>query len=254
MSNSGNGRRRIGRREAERLLSGRSGDAERPDLGYLLRAAAAPAHPDEIADEPAAVALFARQYELGRTAGAGEGYRFLRPRLAPGRAFALRLAVVLAALLAGGLVTGAETGILPAALQRPAHRLFSSLGIPPPSTAATPGRSSRASPPAGGVQPSPTPAPTAAGPTGTGAPVSADLATACRTYLTQGKDGLAAKELAALRAAAGGTEKITAFCTAALTTGAPPPTSAPGQSGDHPSHPAKPTKTHGPPNPKPSHK
>jgi hypothetical protein len=131
---------------AERLLAGRLDPADAPP-GYagvtgLLRAAAAPAHPDELAGEPAALAMFraARSEtagsvgERGRPAGArGGGLAGERGRLravrrrpigmrrsageqgrpvgARGRLVALALAGTLATgavAVAGGLWTGAD--------------------------------------------------------------------------------------------------------------------------------------------------
>jgi hypothetical protein len=106
---------------AERLLAGRLDPADAPP-GYagvarLLQAAAAPAHPDELAGEPAALAMFraarsgtaGSSGERGRPAGArggglaGERGRPVgtRRRSAGGRGRLVALA------LAGTLVTGA---------------------------------------------------------------------------------------------------------------------------------------------------
>jgi hypothetical protein len=221
--------RRIGRREAERLLSGGTADAGRPELARVLRAVSGPAHPDELADERA-VGLFAGRYALR---GTGARIRYRSPRRP---AIGLRLAVGFAALLLGGLATGAEAGALPVALQQHAHHLFSSLGVPAP-TASEAGRRT----------PGSGPSPATSGP-----PYSAALIGWCHAY-QDAREDLGAKALAELRAAAGGTERIAAFCTAVLAaaaSGQPQPAATGPQPDDHPSRPAKPVRSHGPPSPK----
>ncbi|HKT03545.1 MAG TPA: hypothetical protein VJT31_28790 [Rugosimonospora sp.] len=213
-------RARIGRRESEQLITGVSGGAagapgpEQPELTHLLRAAAQPGYRDELAGEEAAVALFARHYEMGRTGAPGEAYRLLERRAAPRRGLAYRMAVAFAVLIVGGLVTGAETGLLPAALQAPAHRLFSPLGVPGASTSVghgsqpgTAGRSGYAS----------------ASPNSHRSPVPPSaLLSACRRYEAGGKTAVTPAELAELRTTAGGTGKISAYCAGLLRTTASP--------------------------------
>ncbi|MEN3308529.1 MAG: hypothetical protein V7603_4731 [Micromonosporaceae bacterium] len=251
MGTRGKRPRRIRRHEAERLLDGGSVaggpvDAGRLELARVLAAVSGPALPEEVADEEAAAALFGRQYELGRTARASS--RYALPRPASPRAVAFRLAVTLGVLLSGGLAASAETGILPAALQRPAHALFSPFGVPPAGTG-----------PARTGQPRHSTAPSA-GAAGTGPPGAAGSAPPypdeaigwCREY-ENGKGKLKTKNLADLSAAAGGTAKIPGFCAAVLGAAA---SGRPGAAGtpqptDHPAHPSKPAKSH---KPKPTHK
>jgi hypothetical protein len=214
--------RRIGRREAERLLDGGSitgpVDTGRMELSRVLDALAGPALPEEVAGEQAAAALFGRQYELGRRTPASspswQVRRAPRPRLA------VRMAVALGVLLCAGLATSAETGLLPAALQRPAHALFSPLGVPAPPS---PGASQRSKSPshAPGIAPTASPrGSTLPSPYPTAAPGW------CEKY-AQGKTN--GKELRDLTAAAGGTQKIAAYCAAVRAAAATPP---PGPSTD----------------------
>jgi hypothetical protein len=249
MGTPGKRPRRIRRTEAERLLdsgsvAGGPVDAGRLELARILDAVTGPALPEEVADEAAAVGLFGRQYELGRNEPSTG--RSLLPRPTPRRAIGLRLATALGVLLFGGLAAGAETGVLPAALQEQAHALFSSFGVPPPDGAA-PAASQRPRRGTGTASP--------AGANGSGAPRVAGSGLAdpngvigwCHSY-DNGKGKPSAKELAALSAAAGGTDKIAAFCAAVLG-----PSPSP-QATDQPGHQGKPAKSHKPAPPKPSHK
>jgi hypothetical protein len=215
----------IGRREADRLLSGRSDETGRPELVRLLNAISGPALPEEVADESAAVALFSRQYELAHAQ---------RARTRRIRRTAARLAAAFAVLLVGGLATGAEAGVLPAALQRPAHSLFSSLGVPEAPPSVTP--NAGLTPAARGESRMPSPYSSAS-------PYPSSFTGWCHAYRNGGKS-LGRKELDELATAAGGTDKIDALCTAVLGAAASP----------SPSVSVKPSKVHGRPTPKPSHK
>jgi hypothetical protein len=240
--------RRIRRREAERLLRGRSvtgpADPGRREVAHVLRAATAPPLPEEVAGEEAAVALFRRQYDLGRTAPARAPSWLSRRR--PRRVMVMRLAVAFGVLLLGGVATGAETGLLPAALQQRAHSLFSSFGVPPPTAGPSTGHSDQPQP---GVTPSGASEPP--GVTASGSPYPKAAVGWCHSY-DNGNGKLSAKELADLSAAAGGTNKIASFCAEVLRAAA---SAAPGAAAttppvDHPGHPSKPAKTHGPPSPR----
>lgn len=240
---------RLDRRAAERLLSGwpagtgQSEGAERPDdtdwpeLTRLLRAASGAASPDELAGEQAARAGFNRERRLGGTASVPQ-----RPRARTGRAvLAVQMAVALVAVACVGLGTGAATGSLPTALQQQAHRLLGPLGVPAPAaTASGAGRSGRATPSAGGV----TPAAGGAGALPVG-PSSLQLAGWCRAYLESKGSSPGGKGLGELASAAGGVARIPAFCAGMLdATGSRRPDTPPAT---HPSHPAKPARTSGPP-------
>ena len=101
----------IDRRAAEHLLAGRpAGHATRP-LAAALRAAAAPAHPDELSGERAAMAAFAAAHldpvpEPRRPS-------MLKSTLA--KILTVKAAVILAAAAGtGGVVLASTSGVLPA--------------------------------------------------------------------------------------------------------------------------------------------
>jgi hypothetical protein len=119
--------RRISRSEADALLEGQSGAEDRAELRALLRTAAAPATPDELAGERQAVAAFAT---------AARAARERRPAPRRRRTLLRRIGVVklaaLVLLVLGGTAFAARTGSLPAPVQQGAHSLFSPLGVPAP--------------------------------------------------------------------------------------------------------------------------
>jgi hypothetical protein len=159
--------------------------------------------------------------------------------------FAVRCTVV-ALLLSGAGVAAASTGILPAPIQRVAHRFFGGEGIPAPSGsdsasgAASSGPSDQATPTA---TPMPTPS----------ALASNTLTALCLVVSTDTKDWqdqLDAAEQAALITAAGGQQKVKAFCKKQLadaTQGATAGATASSGSSASPSATASPdaTATHG---------
>ncbi|MEJ3748283.1 hypothetical protein WEI85_33985 [Actinomycetes bacterium KLBMP 9797] len=122
--------RRIGPREAERLLSAAGSDPAYPELSALLAAAAAAPRPGERAGLEAALAAF-------ETAAPAPAPTARRRWLT--RSFVLKTATGTAVLLFGGTAVAATTGTLPAGAQRYAHDAFSAVGVPaPPSRRAEP--------------------------------------------------------------------------------------------------------------------
>jgi hypothetical protein len=188
-------RHRIDRATAERLLRGESASA--PHVAEVLAAASAPAGPDELAGEAAAVAAFrearveaaaAAQRRLGRRG-------LLRPRTA-----ALVAAAVVAGALGLAVGNGAVSGRLPGGL------VGGSGGAPdtqaPGTSAITPRPST------------PRPTATADKTTPRGGP-SPSLEGLCRSY--RSKPGSPGKTLdspafASLIRAAGGKEQVPRFC------------------------------------------
>ena len=205
---------------AERLLAGRLSPADAPP-GYgrvaaVLAAASAPPDADELAGESAVVAVFAaaaRSHPVG--------VRLLTPRRSQVFAKLLTLkaaAAVLGVLVSGG-VAAAATGNLPAPAQQAAHALLGGAGVPAPAGATVTTRAH----PVG---------PDAAGPAALGL---------CRAW-SAGQGGqrggkLDAPAFAALAKAAGGSDRIGAYCAqvTASTAGGPgqghgsAPSSVPGQ-------------------------
>jgi hypothetical protein len=236
---------RIGSAEVERLIAGDPTGPDHDGLAALLAAASAPASPDELAGERAAVARLSAAY---RDAG-----RPVRPRrstrrtriLSSVRALTVKVTAAAAVLAVGGTAVAAQTGNLPPAAQDRAHRIFSALGVPAPETAAppvipAPSGPGRTRPPAA----TPTPRP--------GAVASADPAVAglCRAWQAarenpRGK-ALPATSRRALAAAAGGQSNVPAFCAARLAGPAPTPDpGTPGRSGppDSPGGTGKPSSS-----------
>jgi hypothetical protein len=123
-----------------------------PLLDPLIRALTADAAPPELAGEDNAVAMFRAQHHL---APARQRRRFI-----PSMGMAAAAATVVAAL-AGG----AYAAVLPAPIQRIAHRVLAPIGVPQPRTraAASPGpapladRSAAARPPSRPAQRTPAP-------------------------------------------------------------------------------------------------
>jgi hypothetical protein len=226
--------RRIGRADAQRLLDGEPAGAQHAELAALLRAAAAPGRPAELTDEPAMVAAFVRaQREPSPSPGRARAWR-------PGRFAVVKAATGVLLFATVGTAFAAETGNLPAGLQRQAHGLFSSLGVPTPD----------AEGPAGSRPGTPTPTPgeprASARPSpGPGEPAAAGL---CRAWAASQRDphdhAMAPKQLRDLITRAGGAREIPAFCAERIdsatpdATGAAPPPSAPagrqGNGGDPP--------------------
>ena len=225
------GRRRhgtgIGLDESERLLAGAMTD--RTPLAAMLRAAAAPAQPEELSGERAAVDAFTAAY---RPAPSSPSRRTRRTALAT--------LVAVSASLVAGTAFAAGTGHLPDPLQRGAHSLFAGVGVPAP-----------APPVASHPSSSPWPGPTGPRPAATDSPRPEELLALCRTWIAVQDDPHAGPVTAAQRhqlaAAAGGEPDITGYCRQLLEpTPAPTAhstTTKPGNPspGRKPSHPVKPS-------------
>lgn len=199
--------RRIGSREAEQLLSGDADASAYPDLSHLLAAAAAPPRPDELVGLQPAVAAF----EMAGREGRG-GVAVVSRRRVFARPLAVKAAAGMAVVLFGGTALAAETGNLPGASQQHAHKLFSGLGVPPPSTAST-----APSSPVARTASAPAPLPTSSA-AGQEPPAPAATLVLCRSWDAQQKNPrdqpMQAKALRELARAAGGADRIAAFCAA----------------------------------------
>jgi len=104
--------RRINRVEAERLLDGHPGTGVSALLAARLRAASAPAHPDELAGERAALSAFQAAAQLDPNP------RQRRPsmlKIALAKLLTVKAAAAAAAVTAGagGIALAAGTGLLP---------------------------------------------------------------------------------------------------------------------------------------------
>jgi hypothetical protein len=243
--------RRIGRREAEELLSDGPVDPDRAALRHLLDQLAAPPSPQELAGRQAAMAAFAQAVRSPVPDPVGSARRRLRLL---SRAALVKVVIGLGVLLFGSAALAASTGNLPGPVQHGAHELFSPLGVPVPDRPTGSGSPSGHGPSAGNASPSPS---------GPGATDPAALAL-CQAW-ADGKDGhgkpLDAEGSKALIRAAGGSGKIAAYCAKILAAGAPtqtadpeplpnPQATQPGQPGGKPSHSPK---GKGKPRPTPSH-
>jgi hypothetical protein len=209
---------RISRRDADGLLDGESAPATgaHRDLAALLGAAAGPARSEELDGEHAAVAAFRREF---RPAAAAPARR--RSRRRAGVVAALTATI----LAAGGTAYAATTGRLPDAVQRAVDGVFSGDG---------PSESPDSAPHSAGV--APTPGGTAADPTRPSSAVpggpgvdQARLTGLCRSWeATRGNphtNAISEEDLRVLASAAGGEDRIEAFCAALLSRTPPPPKS-----------------------------
>jgi hypothetical protein len=209
----GRGPGRVTRADADRLLDGGPGgpvDPAHGGLADLLAAASGPARPRELVGERDAVAAFRREFRSTAPA------RRPRPRRR-GLVVAALSAVLLAA---GGTAYAATTGHLPDAVQRAVDGVFSGDGSQAPTSPAAGGPSGIGATPSG--QPGgPEATQSAAVP---GVPPGVDenrLKGLCRSWAAaQGNphsNAISAEDLRVLAAAAGGEDRIEAYC-AALTT------------------------------------
>jgi hypothetical protein len=248
--------RRIGRREAEELLSHGPVDPDRAALQHLLDQLAAPPSPRELAGRQAAMAAFAQAVRSPVPDPVGLARRRLRLL---SRAALVKVVIGLGVLLFGSAALAAGTGNLPGPMQHGAHELFSPLGIPVPDVHGRPtgsGSAPAGSQPAGGASASP------GDPGGGTGPVALGL---CKAWAAAPQDGhgkpLDAETSKALIRAAGGADKIAAYCAKVLASGAPaqtadpeplpnPQATQPGPPGGKPSHSPK---GKGKPRPTPSH-
>ncbi len=211
--------RRLGAREAERLLTGALTGPDRRDLVRLLAAAAGPVRPRELSGESTVVAAFvhaSRQPLVPRVERD-------RPALTRWltQTVAIKVVAGAAALLVGAAALAAETGTLPDGVQQHAHDFFSGLGVPAPDAS---GPSASPSP-GGSGQPGPNPS-ASSNPLAT---PDAAIAALCHTFVqSQKKPDSKAMDPAALRtlaAAAGGEAEIPAYCEEVLANSVAPPAS-----------------------------
>ncbi|MFC0548284.1 hypothetical protein [Kutzneria chonburiensis] len=189
--------RRPDRRTAEEMLDGAPAAGGHP-LNALLAVAAAPARDSELAGEHAAVAAF----RAARLTSAAQPRRPLLAKL-----FSAKLAAVVAvlAVAAGGVATAAVIGYLPGPLGGNSH-------VAPPSRTGDPGSSAVAPPPTS--HPTTTEHENGAAPT-SGSP-SPSLTGLCNAF-TAGAGSDHGKALdnpafSALITAAGGRDKVDAYC------------------------------------------
>jgi hypothetical protein len=203
---------------AERLLSG-SLDDDHP-VGRLLAAAAGPTRPEEIAGEAAAVMAF----HGARRAAMPAAPVTHRPRRRTGRALIPIAAGVAAAVAAAGIALAAGTGVLPGPWVN-----VDSPDPQAPATVITGGATTDAQSSSSGA--------TASGgasvPSASTTPSIEDLIGLCHSYQTRNdKDpgkSMDSNAMARLTAAAGGEERIAAFCEALV--GQPAPSGTPSPAG-----------------------
>jgi hypothetical protein len=215
--------RRISARAAENLLSGVPVDSPNPRLAAVLRAAAGPTRPAELAGRQLAVAAF--HHALLHPAETSEKRSMIRT--AALKLFTVKAAAVAAVVLGtGGVALAASTGAIPTPLNN--HHPVPSASVTTPQ----PGDRPQSSAHPGNADPSPS------------------LVGLCRAYTAgAGADhgaALASPAFQALITAAGGKDGVDAFCAKVLATAGPSqnpdaqPSDRPSHP-DHPSHPAHPT-------------
>jgi hypothetical protein len=231
---------RIGRTEADQLVSGNCHDPQPSGLGLVLDAVRAPAWAEELADgEDAVTRLVA-----ARRAVLSDDPPRSCDVVVPARSKAVVAVAAALGLLVVGGVAAAETGNLPAGVQQRAHDLFSVLGIPAPDQG--PGREPAGRYPVRAIADRSRPGHDAVS-SGTGGLVQRrtgarpvpGVEDAGRDPNGAAMDGASWQ---ALVAAAGGRARVAALCTAQLTTapGDDPtsatPTTHPGAGQGNPSH------------------
>jgi hypothetical protein len=204
---------RDSRGDADQVLGGDPVTPGQPGMRRLLAAAAAPAQPGELENEPAAVSALVRAY---RESAPPVTVRVAAPRHrgALSRAFAVKLMAASAVLALGGTALAAEVGGLPDPVQQRAHDWFAPLGVPAP----VPSDSASHA-----AQPSPSASPVSSATT--------DLVLLCRTWVQAREDAThgRAVEPAVRRAlieAAGSENKITGYCAALGVTASPTPSTS----------------------------
>jgi hypothetical protein len=208
---------RIDRDTADALLAGAPATAHGLDrLGTHLAAATAPGQPHELTGRAAALAAF----RAARAQPATEQRRTSMIKTALAKLITIKAAAVLAVTAAGGVALAASTGALPNPLANP--------------PAATP------SPTHPTGRPATTPSHPAADNRNMSSPSLVGL---CHAYTSgAGNDhgkALADPAFTALVTAAGGTDKVDAFCTTILTAASASPGAAAGhgQGSDASTHP-----------------
>jgi hypothetical protein len=199
-------RSRLDRHAAEQLLAGEQAGP----LADVLRAAAAPAHPEELAGEGAALAAFRAAAQAEAVPAARKPSAF---RSVLGKVLTVKALVVLAVAGTTGVVVAATSGVLPAPWSEPAVEAPPTTSRTPPSTRvpATPSAPGTRSATAGAPEQGPKatrPAPSLAG--------------LCQAYRAQAGRGagraLENPAFAALVRAAGGREHVDEYCATTTTT------------------------------------
>jgi hypothetical protein len=197
----------------ERLLSGEFPPAQTPPeyavVAALLAAAAAPPSQEELAGQAAALAEL-RAVTITRAA---DTRRAAKPRRR--RRVGLAAVAVAGALATGG-VAAAATGHLPEPVRKATRSILVTVGGAEPATS-LPLPASSARPPGGGQPPPSTGATVRApGATGAAAAASPNLKGRCRAYLAgngaENGGKLDASAFQALARAAGGEDKVQAYC------------------------------------------
>lgn len=193
---------------ADHLLAG--GDVDDPalqDLAQVLRAASAPGRAEELTREDAATAAFAAAH----LAIPARSHRRRRPlfRAALAGSLGLKLAAAAIAAVFGGLALAATTGVLP-----------NPLDTVPASSTPGPGRGSATAGPSRTPYWTPSPGATPT-PLGSVAPQVYGL---CKAYLNAGSADEKNKHLTQeLITAAGGADRVEAYCSAVAGTPTPRP-------------------------------
>jgi hypothetical protein len=215
---------------AERLLAGGLDPADAPPAYWrtaaVLAAVAAPPSPDELAGEAQAVAA------LGAVARSIPHRAARRRPTVLTKVLSVKVATAAAvALLSLAGVAGAATGTLPDPAQRAAHRMLGAAGVPSPNDHASAHGTDPTARGSGSADHSPT------GPDATGAAKDG----LCRAWQA-GQGGEHGKKddataFKALATAAGGADKIAAYCAGTSTANghgqASPPSTVPAQGQAH---------------------
>jgi hypothetical protein len=241
-------------READELMSAGRVSPDRAALRHLLDQLAAPPRPDERAGRQAAVAAFTRAVRDPVPPPEATRRRSMS-WLVLSRAALVKVVIGVGVLLCGSAALAAGTGHLPGGVQHGAHDLFAPLGVPVPDV---PGRGAGGSGRGGAAGPLTGPAsPTRGDP----APASPAAVSLCRAWAAAMKDShgndLDSTLVQALARAAGGTDKIPAFCLRVLSGAAASPPASLDPAAGLPEPPGLPTAkpTHSPKDkgkPKPS--
>ena len=185
---------RVDRDTAERLVAGQGAGP----VAVVLRAAAAPAHADELAGESAAVAAFRK------AAGASVPHRSVFRR-SVAKALTIKAVLVVAVAGSTGVVLAASEGALPVPWSN------SPVGVPD-TTTTTPAPNTPADRAGDDMQSPATPDPSVAG--------------LCEAYASGGGGDLDNPAFRALVEAAGGQGEVTGYCEGAETTAPEVPTTS----------------------------
>jgi hypothetical protein len=207
----------------------------------LLSALTAPALPEELAGERAAVAGFVRAQREAPADPPPRGYRTRR--------ILGVLAVAVTVAVGAGTATAATNGALPRGLQEGAHRLLSPLGVPAPASTRPSGASSAGTAGSGGPQ--------AASPGLAPDPSGTNALQLCQAWASEQKEErgrhTAADAVRDMLNRVGNSASVTKFCTDVLAAGhaSPSPTGTPAPSDTPPATPAD-GKGHASPHPRAS--